>query len=176
MNGLGLEYRAVAPEVDESVPPELSAHQAVAVLAERKARAVAARFPSALVIGADQLVAVSGRALGKPENAAAAKAQLSGLSGRTHDICTGVCAAGPGFFVTELDVVRMSVQPLTARDIEAYVATGEWQGCAGGYRVEGKGQALFSRIDGDRTSVQGLPMQRVVSLLREAGVSFFESA
>lgn len=173
MDGLGLPYRAVAPEVEESVPEDVSAHQAVAMLAERKARAVAQRFPTALVLGADQLVALAGRALGKPDDAEAAKAQLGLLGGKTHEICTGVCAAGPGFFVTELDVVRMSVQALSAREVEAYVATGEWQGCAGAYRVEGKGQAIFSRIDGDRTSVQGLPMQRVVRLLREAGVSFF---
>ena len=156
MDGLGLAYRAVAPEVEESVPAEVSAHQAVAMLSERKARAVAQRFPTALVLGADQMVALAGRALGKPEDAEAAKAQLRLLSGRTHDICTGVCAAGPGFFVTELDVVRMSVQALSAREVDAYVATGEWQGCAGAYRVEGKGQAIFTRIDGDRTSVQGL--------------------
>ena len=173
MDGLGLAYRAVAPDVEESVPAELSAHQAVEMLAERKARAVAQRFSAALVLGADQLVTFEGRVLGKPEDADAAKAQLKLLRGRTHDICTGVCAVGPGFFVTELDVVRMSVQALSAREIETYVATGEWEGCAGAYRVEGKGQAIFSRIDGDRTSVQGLPMQRVVRLLREAGVSFF---
>ena len=64
-------------------------------------------------------------------------------------------------------------QALEPAELERYVATGEWQGCAGGYRVEGQGQALFSAIDGDRTSVQGLPMLLVTRLLREAGVSFF---
>jgi septum formation protein len=173
MNGLGVPYRTVAPEVDESVAQGVSPQHAVAMLAERKARAVAQRFPTALIIGADQLVALGGKALGKAPDAAAAKAQLSSLLGRVHDICTGVCVVGPGYFVTELDVARMTVHALAERELDAYVATGEWQGCAGSYRIEGRGQAIFSRIDGDRTSIQGLPMQWVVRLLREAGVSFF---
>lgn len=173
MNGLGLPYRAVAPEVEETVPAELAAAQTVAMLAERKARAVAQRYPTGLIIGSDQLVSLSGRALGKPPDAEAAAVELKALRGRTHEICTGVCVVGPGYFVTEVDVARMTVLPLTDREVEAYVALGEWQGCAGGYRIEGRGQALFSRVDGDRTAIQGLPMQWVVRLLREAGVSLF---
>ncbi len=173
LNGLGLPYRTVPPEVEELVPSELSTSQAVAMLAERKARAVAQRFPRALIIGSDQLVAVGGHTLGKPATEEAAKDQLRLLRGRTHEICTGVCLCGPGFFVTEVDVARLTVSALSEAEVEGYVATGEWQGCAGGYRIEGRGQAIFSRIDGDRTAIQGLPMQWVVRLLREAGVAFF---
>lgn len=173
MNGLGLPYRAVAPEVEESVPADLSAQQSVAMLAERKARAVAQRHPTALVIGADQLVSLSGRLLGKPADADEAKTQLKALRGRTHEICTAVCVVGPGYFVTEVDVARMSVLALTDPEVDGYIATGEWRGCAGAYRIEGRGQALFWRVDGDRSAIQGLPMQWVVRLLREAGVAFF---
>ena len=173
MNGLGLQYRTVAPEVDERVPGELSPAQTVAMLAERKARAVAQRHPTALIIGSDQLVSLAGRALGKPPDAAAAATELKALRGRTHEICTGVCVVGSGYFVTEVDVARMTVHALTDGEVDAYVALGEWQGCAGGYRIEGRGQALFSRVDGDRAAIQGLPMQWVVRLLREAGVAFF---
>jgi len=175
MDGLGLPYRAVAPGVDEDVPEGTQPAHAVALLAERKARAVAARCPGALVIGADQLVAFQGLTLGKPPDAAAARRQLKALRGTTHDILTGLCVVGPGFLVNELDVARLTVLPLSDAEVEGYLATGEWQGCAGGYRVEGRGQALFSRLDGDRTSIQGLPMQRVVRTLREAGVRFFET-
>lgn len=173
MDALALPYRAVAPEVDEVVAPGTPPHHAVALLAERKARAVAARFPQALVIGADQLVALGGQALGKPPDARAARAQLAALRGRSHEIVTGVCVVGPAFLVTEVDTARLTVAPLREEELDGYVATGEWQGCAGGYRVEGRGQALFQRIEGDRAAVQGLPMQRVVRLLREAGVRFF---
>lgn len=173
MDGLGLPYRAVPPEVDEVVAESTPVIQAVALLAERKARAVASRFPRALIIGADQLVSLDGKAVGKPPDEAAATRQLEALSGRMHEIVTGITVVGPGYLVTEVDVARMFVRALEADEVRGYVKTGEWHGCAGGYRVEGRGQAIFSRIDGDRTSVQGLPMQRVVRLLREAGVRFF---
>jgi len=173
MDGLGLPYRAVAPEVDEEVAPGTPVSQAVALLAERKARAVFKRFPRSLVIGADQLVSRDGAALGKPPDAAAARHQLGSLRGRTHEILTGVCVVGPGYLANEVDVARLLVRPLSDEELDGYVALGEWQGCAGGYRVEGRGQALFQRLEGDRTSIQGLPMQRVVRLLHEAGVRFF---
>lgn len=173
MAGLGLPFRAEAPGVDEDVPPGTSPQHAVALLAERKARAVLARFPRALIIGSDQLVSLDGQALGKPPDAAAARAQLASLRGRTHEIFTGVCVLGEGFVQTEVDAASLTVLPLTDAEVEGYVATGEWEGCAGGYRVEARGQALFERIDGDRAAIQGLPMQRVTRLLRAAGVSFF---
>jgi septum formation protein len=173
LTSLGLPFRAVAPEVDEDVATGTPAAHAVALLAERKARAVAGRFPSALVIGSDQLVAVEGRTLSKPPDAATARAQLAALAGRAHEIHTGLCVIGPGFLETEVDTARLHVWPLTDAELDGYVATGEWEGCAGSYRVEGRGQALFQRIDGDRAAIQGLPMQRLVRILREAGVRFF---
>ena len=173
MEGLGLPFRAVAPGVDEIVPEGTLAHHAVAILAERKARAVAERFPRALVIGSDQLVAAGGRTLGKPEDAAAARDQLGSLRGTTHEIHTGLCLMGPGFLETEVDTAKLTVLPLTDAELDGYVATNEWQGCAGGYRVEARGQAIFERIEGDRAAIQGLPMQRLTRLLRAAGVQFF---
>jgi septum formation protein len=173
LDTLGLPYRVEAPGVDEEVAEGTPPVQAVALLAERKARAVLARNPGALVVGADQLVSLQGRTLGKPPDEAAARQQLGALRGRTHDIFTGVCVVGPAFLVSEVDVARLTVLPLTDAEVEASLAWGEWRGCAGGYRVEGRGQALFSHIEGDRTAIQGLPMQRVVRALREAGVRFF---
>ncbi|MFL5321520.1 MAG: Maf family protein [Myxococcaceae bacterium] len=173
MNGLGLPYEAVSPGVDETVAPGTSVPDAVAQLAERKARAVAAKNPDALVIGADQLVALDGKDLWKPADREAARKQLSSLSGRSHEIVTGVCVVSAEFFECEVETTRMKLYPLTPAELEGYLDTNEWEGCAGAYRVESRGQALFSAIDGDRTNVQGLPMLRLVRLLREAGVTFF---
>lgn len=173
MTSLALPFRSVAPGVDEELDPHTPVNHGVALLAERKARAVFSSNPGCLVIGADQLVSVQGRALGKPETADAAREQLRSLRGTTHEILTGLCVVGPAFLVNEVDVARLTVLPLTDREVDAYVATNEWQGCAGGYRVEARGQAIFARIEGDRTAIQGLPMQRVVRILREAGVRFF---
>ncbi|MBS1153578.1 MAG: maf [Myxococcaceae bacterium] len=173
LTGLGLPFRCEAPGVDETVPPGMTPAQAVGILAERKARAVWTRFPHALVIGSDQLVGLEGRALGKAPDAKAARAQLQSMAGRTHEICTAVCVVGPGFLSSEVEVARLTLWPLTETELDGYVATGEWQGCAGSYRVEGRGQALFKEIQGDRTGIQGLPMTLLVRLLREAGVTFF---
>jgi septum formation protein len=173
MEGLGLPFRVVAPEVSEEVVAGTPPQHAVAMLAERKARAVYSRFPRALVIGSDQLVALLGQTLGKPEDAKAARAQLGSLRGKTHEIHTGLCVVGAGFVVTEVDTAKLTVLPLSDQELEGYVATGEWKGCAGGYRVEARGQAIFQRIEGDRAAIQGLPMQRLTRMLREAGVQFF---
>jgi septum formation protein len=173
MEGLGLPFRPIAPEVHEDVVAGTPPQHAVAMLAERKARAVYSRFPRALVIGSDQLVSLAGQTLGKPEDAKAARTQLGSLRGRMHEIFTGVCVIGPGFVVTEVDAAKLTVLPLSDAELDGYVATGEWQGCAGGYRVEARGQAIFQRIEGDRAAIQGLPMQRLTRMLREAGVQFF---
>lgn len=170
LGSLGLPFRAEAPGVEEEVEPTRTPAQAVGILAERKARAVWTRFPQALVIGSDQLVELEGRALGKAPDAKAARAQLAAMAGKTHQILTGVCVVGPGFLSTEIEVARLTLWPLSPAELDGYVATGEWEGCAGSYRVEGRGQALFKEIAGDRTGIQGLPMTVVVRLLREAGV------
>jgi septum formation protein len=170
LGSLGVPFRVEAPGVEEDVPVGTPVREATAQLAERKARAVAGRHPKALVIGSDQIVSLDGVPLGKPPDAVAARKQLLSLCGRSHEVVTGVCLVGPGFFACEVDIARMKVFALSADELDAYVATGEWEGCAGGYRVEGRGQALFEAVDGDRTGVVGLPMARVVRLLREAGV------
>lgn len=175
MDGLGLLYRTESPGVDEDVSPTLSAREAVQVLAARKARAVHARHPEAWVLGADQLVEVKGEVLAKPADRDAARRQLGKLLGYTHDICTGVCLVGPGGHISEaLEVSRLTFYPVAPEELEKYLDLGEWQGCAGSYRIEGAGQALLARLEGDRTNVQGLPMLTVVRMLRDAGFSFFE--
>jgi septum formation protein len=172
MDALRLPYRAVAPGVDEMVTRQTRVHDAVAMLARRKAEAVRAQSPGALVIGADQLVDLDGRKVEKPADLAAARAQLRSLLGRTHEILTGVCLLWPGGALEEVDVARVSFYAVADDELERYLATDEWRGCAGGYRIEGAGQALVERLEGDRTSVQGLPMIRLVGMLRKAGVTF----
>jgi septum formation protein len=173
---LGLPFLAVAPGVDESFAEGTPVEDVVRMLAERKARAVAARYPEALVLGADQLAEVEGRLLGKPSGRAEARAQLLALSGKSHRLLTSVCLLGEGREETVVDEARLTLFPLSDAEVEAYLDTREWEGCAGGYRVEGRGQALMERIEGDRTSIQGLPMQVVVRLLRARGVPLLVSA
>ncbi len=173
LSALGVPFRVVAPEVDEHLLPHMTARQGASVLAERKARAVAKRFPLALVIGADQIASVDGVLLNKPADEAEAISQLSRLSGKTHELCTGLCVMGPGYFVCELDVVRLTMFALSEDQLRRYVALGEWKGCAGSYRIEGRGQALFSAVDGDRSSIMGLPMARLIRSFKEAELPLF---
>ena len=174
MESLRIPFRFEAPGVEEGVPPGTPVRRAVELLAERKARAVLERNPRAWVIGADQLASLEGQALGKPANRDAARDQLRRLAGRTHEIVTGLCLLGAGLREVQVDIARLTVFPLLEEEIERYLDLGEWEGCAGAYRVEGAGQALFSDIQGDRTAVMGLPMIRLVRALRRAGWKFFE--
>jgi septum formation protein len=170
LDALGVAYVVAAPGVTEDVPSGTTPEEAVRMLALRKARAVAARRPEALVLGADQLAEVEGQVLGKPENREAARAQLRGLLGREHRLLTAVALVGGGQEALEVDLVTLRLFALGESELERYLDTGEWQGCAGGYRIEGRGQALVSELRGDRSSVQGLPMLRVVRMLRARGV------
>ncbi|MCE9666208.1 Maf family protein [Myxococcus stipitatus] len=177
MDGLTLPYRAESPGVDETVSPSSTAQEAVRELAARKALAVHQRHPAAWVLGADQLVEVHGRILTKPADRDAAREQLRLLLGTTHAIHTGVCLVGPGGYRSEaMETARLTFHAVGADELERYLDLNEWEGCCGSYRVEGAGQALLARLDGDRANVQGLPMVTVVRLLREAGFGFFERA
>lgn len=171
---VGLLYEAVAPGVDEPLDEALGGVQQARSLALRKAEAVAARHPEAIVVGADQVLVVEGRSFGKPENEAEARDQLAMLAGRSHSLVTGIAVIAPGDeAIVEHEESRLTVRTMSAAEIAAYVATGEWQGCAGSYRLEGKGLALFERIEGDHTNVLGLPMPRVLTILRRLGVGLF---
>ncbi len=173
MDSLRLPYRVLSPKVDERVPRGVSASEIVRELAYRKAVAVCSRHPRALVIGADQVASGFGKLLRKPASRSEARRQLQRLSGRAHQILTGVCLLGPGIDERHVEVSRLTMYPISADELERYLDLGEWRGCAGGYRIESAGQALFARIEGDRTNVQGLPMVLLVRLLRKAGVAFF---
>ena len=173
MDALGLPYRALSPDVDEHVPPGTPAREAVRQLAERKARAVVARHPEALVLGADQLVEVEGEVLGKPADRAQARRQLQRVLGRDHHIVTGVCLVGPGVFATHVEATRLRFHLVSGEELERYLDLEEWRGCAGSYRIEGAGMGLIEELEGDLTNVRGLPMVAVVRLLRGAGVRFF---
>jgi len=169
LDALGVSYTAEAPGVEEEVPAGTPVEAAVRMLALRKARAVATRHPDALVLGADQLAEVDGRVLGKPGSRDEARLQLGSLLGRSHRLLTAVALVGEGDEQLELDVVTLRFHPVSADELERYLDTGEWQGCAGAYRIEGRGQALVDALEGDRTSVQGLPMLPVVRMLRARG-------
>jgi len=171
---LGLEFSARAPDVDETPGPGEPAEALVLRLAEAKARAVAASAPQALVIGSDQVAVCRGRTLGKPGTEARARAQLAELAGQQVLFLTGLCLldSATGVLQSAIDTTRVTFRPLTAGEIEAYVAREQPLDCAGSFKSEGLGIALFEAIEGkDPNALIGLPLIDLCRMLRNAGVS-----
>jgi septum formation protein len=167
---LGLLFDIEAADVDESVRPGERPAAYVERLAREKAGAVQARRPEAVVLAADTSVVVDDEILGKPgPDAALGAAMLRRLSGRTHQVMTGVAVAGAGVraLVVTSDVV---FRPLSEAEIAWYVSTGEGADKAGGYGSQARAGAFIREIRGSATSVIGLPLAEAVALLEQAGV------
>ncbi|MCW5774487.1 MAG: septum formation protein Maf [Rhodospirillaceae bacterium] len=140
-------------------------------LAEAKARAVAAAEPESIVLGADTVVALGRRILPKAEDAATARRCLALLSGRRHRVLGGVCAIAPGGILRKRLVTSVvAFKSLAADEIEAYIASGEWHGKAGGYAIQGRAAALIRFLSGSYSNVVGLPLFETAQLLKGLGV------
>ena len=139
--------------------------QYVERLARQKAAAGAARVPDAFVLGADTVVVQGNDVLGKPADSEDAAAMLRRLSGRAHDVLTGVALAWPGGIVADVDRTRVWMNALTETDIASYLATGEPFDKAGAYGIQGWASRFIPRIEGSYSNVVGLPVALVVQLL-----------
>ena len=162
---MGLAFTVVPTGVEELAsgePREIAAENA-----RRKATAVA----GSLVLGADTIVAVDGEVLGKPADAARARDYVGRLAGRSHEVVGGIALARDGAVVAEaVEVTTVVFRALSAAEVDAYVALGEWDGRAGGYAIQGRGAALVRSIAGDYLNVVGLPLARLLDLLPHGGL------
>ena len=155
---LGVPFQVVPPRFEESGgdPVELAAG---------KARSVdGGECP---VLGVDTEVVVDGEALGKPVGAGAAEAMLERLSGRTHEVVSGLCLRTAAWEELHSETTLVTFRSLDARDLAHYVSSGEWEGRAGGYAIQGLGASLVERIEGDYLNVVGLPAALLVRLLSQ---------
>jgi septum formation protein len=144
---------------------ELAAGDPVAV-AEENARRKALAVPSPLTLGADTLVAVDGDILGKPTDAGQAREYVARLAGRTHEVVGAIAVVRDGALRdTAVEITRVHFRPATEELLDWYVATGEWQGRAGGYAIQGVGAVLVAGIEGDYLNVVGLPLQRLLDVV-----------
>jgi septum formation protein len=127
------------------------------------------------VLGVDTEVLLDGALLGKPANATEAEEMLEHLAGRTHEVVAGLCLRTLAWEETHEEVTRVTFRALTPRDLAMYVGSGEWEGRAGGYAIQGLGASLVERIEGDYLNIVGLPVTKLVELLatRFAGVYGF---
>ena len=142
----------------------------VAEYAESLARAKAASVPGELVLGADTIVVLDGEVLGKPADTDDAAGMLSRLSGRAHEVVTGVALNQGGVLRWAHEAARVTFRPLTHGEIAAYIASGEPMDKAGAYAIQGGAASFVTAVEGDRDTVIGLPVALVRRLLRIAGV------
>jgi septum formation protein len=169
---LGVTFTATAVRVDESARPGEQAPGYVQRVAMRKARAAYRSHAKAWILAADTTVEVDGFILGKPPDAAAARAMLTRLSGRTHRVLTAVVLLAPGGRVEVDEVVTAQVRfrRLAEQEIESYVTTPEPFDKAGAYGVQGEARRFVEDVTGSYTAVVGLPMELVESALRSRGL------
>ncbi len=162
---LGLTYTVCPAKSEAEADPSLPTDKAILQVARGKAEEVAAQYPDAIVLGADTAVVVDGRILGKPQDTEDAKAMLRMLSGRTHQVITGVWVCGGGYDDGFADVANVTFYEMTEQDIAAYVQTNEPHDKAGAYAVQGIGARYIRGIDGDFYTVMGLPCGRLFRFL-----------
>ncbi len=172
---LGIPFDTIAPRYEEHDPPRADAVELVKVHAQGKARSVADGAGDRPVLGVDTAVTLDGRLYGKAANEGEAAAMLDALAGKTHLVVSGLCLLTPGWELVDHVATRVTFRTLTPRDVANYVASGEWEGRAGAYAIQGLGASLVSQIDGDYLNVVGLPAALLVRLLAErfAGVYGF---
>ena len=170
LQAAGLAFDVIAPDVDERA---LDADP----LGLARAKALNVKAPGALVIGADQVLMCEGRVLHKSPTRAAAALHLAQLSGRTHSLTSAFAIARDGeILVTGVETARMTVRPLTPEAIGLYLdaAGPDVLGSVGAYHWEGLGMHLFERVEGDQSTILGLPMLKLLAALREIGAGLLE--
>lgn len=156
----GYTFEVITSDVEEKVDLSLKPHELVMSLARQKAAAVAAVHSDKTVIGADTVVVLEGKVLGKPKDSADATEMLHSLSGKTHEVFTGVCIAKNGREHCFFERTAVTFYPLEDELIAEYVAGGECNDKAGSYGIQGKGCVLVKGIEGDYFNVVGFPVAR----------------
>ncbi len=173
LRAAGMTFEVVHPEVDEtisngSLPPE----QVVLTLAERKVMAAVRAHPDRYILGADTVVSIGGDILGKPQDSHDAANMLRRLSGNSHWVYTGVALYDPKRKCVgkDWDCTKVDFGALDDDEISWYVSTGEPMDKAGAYALQGAGAFFVKRLEGDYSSVIGLPLPKVYGLFKSAGV------
>ncbi len=176
LDKLQLKYTAISPDIDENaLIDEKPAAQALR-LAKQKARALSIQFPNHLIIGSDQVAMLGQNQLKKPGNRQNTIAQLTAASGKQVSFYTAVCVldSSTGQYFNDLDTCIVTFKHLTKQQIESYVDLDRPFKCAGGFKSEGLGIALFEKIEGeDPNALIGLPLIKLISLLEKFNIQIF---
>jgi septum formation protein len=170
---LRIAFDVVAPGYVEHDPPDAEPTELVLRHAEGKARSVHAA--GRITLGVDTTVHLDGRVYGKAADADDAARLLHELAGRTHTVVSGLCLLGAGADVVAHERTDVTFRDASEETLAAYVASGEWQGRAGAYAIQGLGGRLVERIDGDYLNVVGLPGALLVSVLERAAPKLLQT-
>lgn len=160
LKNAGIDFTVRVADADETIPDGTKPQDAVVFLAARKAMAIE-RAEDELVLGADTVVVLDDKILGKPKDKEDAYNMIKSLSGRVHSVFTGVCAIGNGISVTFAEETRVDIMPLTDEEIYTYINTDEPYDKAGAYGIQGLASKFIRGIKGDYFNVVGLPVSRI---------------
>lgn len=163
---LGLDFEIYSPDIDESVHENELVHHYVERLAREKAQTVLKLFPEAIVIAADTSLGLDGQIIGKPESKNHAFEIWKQLSGRWHDVFSGLCVATQQQMFSQVVQTQVEFQHLTTQDMEDYWTTGEPVGKAGGYAIQGIASQYIPQIQGSYSNVVGLPLYEFAQLFK----------
>lgn len=169
---IGIDHVVHPSNVDETMHPGEQPAEHARRLAVEKACAVARSHHDSVVIGSDTVVVLDGKVLGKPPTLEASLGMLRALSGRTHKVITAVAVSYRGDTREGAEEVAVTFRRLGEDEMAAYVATREGMDKAGAYGIQGFGATIVERIEGDYFAVMGLPIVRMIGLLRELGLSY----
>lgn len=163
----GIEFTVASADVDETLPEGISPRQAVELLSKKKAVYIGKKYPDCIVIGADTVVSSGNRILGKPVDFGDAVDMIMSLSGKTHKVYTGVYICGGGFDAGFSESTEVIFYPVSQKEAEDYVKTGEPMDKAGAYAIQGKGTVMIKEIKGDYNNVVGLPVAKLKRILEK---------
>ncbi len=169
---LGIPFEIIAPDFEEVPQRGWNPRQQVEHFAREKARSIAIARPSVLVLGSDTVIELDGQMLGKPADPADARAMLTRLAGRPHDVHTAValCRQTPHHEAIAIETATVQMKPYDEAAVERYLATHEPMGKAGAYSIQGVGGELIETICGDFPGIVGLPLRAVATLLAGASM------
>lgn len=170
LRAAGIPFSVTPADVDETPRDGERPHDYVLRIAREKAARGASRAMGGVILAADTVVVSGGELLGKPADAQDARRMLALLSGTVHDVHTAVALIHPGGNAAEVASTRVRFVPLSQAEIDWYVSTGEPEGKAGAYAIQGAASRFVDRIEGSWSNVVGLPVATVYRLLRDAGV------
>ncbi len=173
---LGLPFKVVPPQIDETTEEGIAPDENAALLARRKAESVARKYEDHPVLGADTVVVLGEKLLGKPRSPEEAAECLRVLSGKQHLVITGLSLvhAAEKLSLSRTATTKVWMEAVSEAEIEAYVASGEPMDKAGAYAIQGKGAFMVKRIEGCYSNVVGLPLNLLARTLREAGLDIWK--